>query len=68
VANVPDPGEITAAGVGITALADVLMAYPRDVEVAPLGPAAEPGQEAAAPTEPTAPGAATADPGASPGG
>jgi serine-type D-Ala-D-Ala carboxypeptidase/endopeptidase (penicillin-binding protein 4) len=40
VANVPDPNEVTAEQVGITGLADVLMAYPRGVDVAQLQPTA----------------------------
>jgi D-alanyl-D-alanine carboxypeptidase len=40
VANVPDPNEVTAEQVGLTGLTDVLMAYPRDVDVAQLQPAA----------------------------
>lgn len=40
VANVADPGEVTAAEVGLTQLADILMAYPRGVDVAQLEPAA----------------------------
>jgi D-alanyl-D-alanine carboxypeptidase/D-alanyl-D-alanine-endopeptidase (penicillin-binding protein 4) len=40
VANVPDPNEVTPEQVGLTGLADVLMAYPRGVDVAQLEPAA----------------------------
>jgi D-alanyl-D-alanine carboxypeptidase/D-alanyl-D-alanine-endopeptidase (penicillin-binding protein 4) len=40
VANVPDPNEVTSQQVGLTGLADVLMAYPRGVDVAQLEPAA----------------------------
>jgi serine-type D-Ala-D-Ala carboxypeptidase/endopeptidase (penicillin-binding protein 4) len=40
VANVPDPNEVTSEQVGINQLADILMAYPRGVDVAQLEPAA----------------------------
>jgi D-alanyl-D-alanine carboxypeptidase/D-alanyl-D-alanine-endopeptidase (penicillin-binding protein 4) len=43
VANVPDPNEVTSAGVGMTGLADILMAYPRGVDVAQLVPVAADG-------------------------
>ncbi|HEX8804148.1 MAG TPA: D-alanyl-D-alanine carboxypeptidase/D-alanyl-D-alanine-endopeptidase, partial [Acidimicrobiales bacterium] len=46
VANVPDPAEVTATGVGIQGLADVLLEYPRGVDLAQLAPAA-PAEEAA---------------------
>jgi D-alanyl-D-alanine carboxypeptidase/D-alanyl-D-alanine-endopeptidase (penicillin-binding protein 4) len=39
VANVPDPNEVTSAGVGLTGLSEILMAYPRGVDVAQLVPA-----------------------------
>ncbi len=38
VANVPDPGEVSAGEVGITGLAEILLAYPRGVDLAALGP------------------------------
>ena len=40
VANVPDPNEVTSQGVGLTGLAELLMQYPRGVDVAQLVPAA----------------------------
>jgi D-alanyl-D-alanine carboxypeptidase/D-alanyl-D-alanine-endopeptidase (penicillin-binding protein 4) len=39
VANVPDPNEVTSQGVGLTGLAELLMQYPRGVDVAQLVPA-----------------------------
>jgi D-alanyl-D-alanine carboxypeptidase/D-alanyl-D-alanine-endopeptidase (penicillin-binding protein 4) len=66
VANVPDPGSVTAAGVGITGLADVLMGYPQGVDVARLEPAPVAGAATPPTTPPTdpaggvAPGASTA--------
>jgi D-alanyl-D-alanine carboxypeptidase/D-alanyl-D-alanine-endopeptidase (penicillin-binding protein 4) len=39
VANVPDPNEVTSQGVGLTGLAELLMQYPRGVDVAQLAPA-----------------------------
>lgn len=38
VANVPDPAEISAGEVGIDDLAQILVEYPRDVDVAALTP------------------------------
>jgi serine-type D-Ala-D-Ala carboxypeptidase/endopeptidase (penicillin-binding protein 4) len=38
VANVPDPGEVTAGGVGIDDLAQILVRYPRGVDMAALEP------------------------------
>ncbi len=38
VANVPDPGEITSGEVGITGLAQILLDYPRGVDLAALAP------------------------------
>lgn len=38
VANVPDPDEVTPAEVGVDDLAQILVGYPRDVDVAALGP------------------------------
>ena len=38
VANVPDPGEVSAAEVGTDALAQILLRYPRDVDLAALEP------------------------------
>lgn len=38
VANVPDPREVTPAGVGIDELAEILVAHPRDLDLAALGP------------------------------
>jgi D-alanyl-D-alanine carboxypeptidase/D-alanyl-D-alanine-endopeptidase (penicillin-binding protein 4) len=38
VANVPDPGEVTADEVGIDALAQILVDYPRGVDMAALEP------------------------------
>jgi D-alanyl-D-alanine carboxypeptidase/D-alanyl-D-alanine-endopeptidase (penicillin-binding protein 4) len=43
VANVPDPNEVTPGQVGLTGLADILMAYPQGVDVAQLVPAAATG-------------------------
>jgi D-alanyl-D-alanine carboxypeptidase/D-alanyl-D-alanine-endopeptidase (penicillin-binding protein 4) len=47
VANVPDPGEVTATGVGEDELGEILLGYPRGVDVAALGP--QPAAPAAAP-------------------
>ena len=38
VANVPDPGEVTPGEVGIDGLAQILLDYPRGVDVAALAP------------------------------
>jgi serine-type D-Ala-D-Ala carboxypeptidase/endopeptidase (penicillin-binding protein 4) len=38
VANVPDPGEVTSGQVGIDELAQILVAYPRGVDMAALAP------------------------------
>jgi serine-type D-Ala-D-Ala carboxypeptidase/endopeptidase (penicillin-binding protein 4) len=38
VANVPDPGEVTFEEVGMEGLADILLAYPRGVDLAALEP------------------------------
>jgi D-alanyl-D-alanine carboxypeptidase/D-alanyl-D-alanine-endopeptidase (penicillin-binding protein 4) len=38
VANVPDPGEVTSAEVGIDGLAQILLEYPRGVDLAALAP------------------------------
>ena len=38
VANVPDPGEVTASGVGVEELGEILLGYPRGVDVAALAP------------------------------
>jgi D-alanyl-D-alanine carboxypeptidase/D-alanyl-D-alanine-endopeptidase (penicillin-binding protein 4) len=38
VANVPDPGEVTADGVGIDDLAHILVRYPQGVDMAALAP------------------------------
>ncbi len=38
VANVPDPGEVSAAEVGIDELAQILVQYPRGVDMAALAP------------------------------
>jgi D-alanyl-D-alanine carboxypeptidase/D-alanyl-D-alanine-endopeptidase (penicillin-binding protein 4) len=38
VANVADPAEVTADEVGIQGLAEILLAYPRGVDLAALGP------------------------------
>jgi serine-type D-Ala-D-Ala carboxypeptidase/endopeptidase (penicillin-binding protein 4) len=38
VANVPDPGGVTSAEVGIDALAQILLEYPRGVDLAALAP------------------------------
>lgn len=38
VANVPDPGEVTADGVGIDELADILVQHPHGVDMAALAP------------------------------
>jgi len=38
VANVPDPGEVTFEDVGMEGLADILLAYPRGVDLAALEP------------------------------
>jgi len=38
VANVPDPGEVTSGHVRLTGLTDILVAYPRGVDVATLQP------------------------------
>jgi D-alanyl-D-alanine carboxypeptidase/D-alanyl-D-alanine-endopeptidase (penicillin-binding protein 4) len=38
VANVPDPGEVTAAGVGMQELAEIMLRYPRGVDLAALAP------------------------------
>ncbi len=38
VANIPDPDEVTSADVRLTGLADILVAYPRGVDLATLEP------------------------------
>jgi D-alanyl-D-alanine carboxypeptidase/D-alanyl-D-alanine-endopeptidase (penicillin-binding protein 4) len=38
VANVPDPGEVTAGEVGVDELAHILVQYPRGVDMAALSP------------------------------
>jgi serine-type D-Ala-D-Ala carboxypeptidase/endopeptidase (penicillin-binding protein 4) len=38
VANVPDPGEVTAGEVGVDELAHILVQYPRGVDLAALAP------------------------------
>jgi hypothetical protein len=38
VANVPEPGEITSGQVRLTGLADILVGYPRGVDLATLQP------------------------------
>ena len=38
VANVPDPGPLDPGDVDMNRLADILMAYPRDVDLAALDP------------------------------
>jgi len=38
VANVPDPGEVTSGEVGIDGLAQILLGYPRGVDLAALAP------------------------------
>lgn len=38
VANVADPGEVTADEVGVQSLAEILLAYPRGVDLEALGP------------------------------
>jgi D-alanyl-D-alanine carboxypeptidase/D-alanyl-D-alanine-endopeptidase (penicillin-binding protein 4) len=38
VANVPDPGEVTSTEVGIDGLAQILLEYPRGVDLAALAP------------------------------
>jgi hypothetical protein len=35
---VPDPGEVTSGQVGIDELAQILVAYPRGIDMAALGP------------------------------
>jgi D-alanyl-D-alanine carboxypeptidase/D-alanyl-D-alanine-endopeptidase (penicillin-binding protein 4) len=42
VANVPDPGEVTFEGVGMDRLAEILLAYPRGIDLAALEPLAAP--------------------------
>jgi D-alanyl-D-alanine carboxypeptidase/D-alanyl-D-alanine-endopeptidase (penicillin-binding protein 4) len=44
VANVPDPGEVTAGEVGIDALAQILVQYPRGVDMAALEPLGAPSE------------------------
>lgn len=81
VANVPDPSEVTAAGVRRDAMFEILMRYPQGVDVATLLPAAPegvpaaggapttlaPGATAPTSTPTTSPGAATATSEAVPG-
>jgi len=38
VANVPDPGEVTAEGVGVAELGQILLEYPRGVDLTALQP------------------------------
>ena len=40
VANVPDPGPLDPGDVDMDGLADILMAYPRDIDLAALEPEA----------------------------
>lgn len=40
VANVPDPGPLDPGDVDMNGLADILLAYPRDIDLAALGPEA----------------------------
>jgi serine-type D-Ala-D-Ala carboxypeptidase/endopeptidase (penicillin-binding protein 4) len=51
VANVPDPAEVTAQDVGQAGLVDILLAYPRGVDLAALEPlpSQTPGDPAAGP-------------------
>jgi D-alanyl-D-alanine carboxypeptidase/D-alanyl-D-alanine-endopeptidase (penicillin-binding protein 4) len=42
VANVPDPGEVTFEEVGMDRLAEILLAYPRGIDLAALEPLAAP--------------------------
>ena len=42
VANVPDPGEVTFEQVGMDRLADILLTYPRGIDLAALEPLAAP--------------------------
>jgi D-alanyl-D-alanine carboxypeptidase/D-alanyl-D-alanine-endopeptidase (penicillin-binding protein 4) len=42
VANVPDPGSVTFEQVGMDGLAEILLAYPRGIDLAALGPVGAP--------------------------